>query len=51
MGIVPIDSLATNVTVPLVVSSISPSLGLNLVGGTILTVTGSGLPHTLNEGN
>ena len=33
------------------VSSVSPSSSLNPFGGTILTITGSSLPHATTEGN
>ena len=48
---IPIDSSTTPISVPLTVSSVSPSSSLNPFGGTILTITGSSLPHATTEGN
>jgi IPT/TIG domain len=50
-GIIPIDASATPISVSLSVSSVSPSASLNPFGGTILTITGSSLPHATTEGN
>jgi hypothetical protein len=50
-GLIPIDASATPISVSLTVSSVSPSASLNPFGGTILTITGSSLPHATTEGN
>jgi IPT/TIG domain len=51
MGIVPIDPNAALINVFLKVSSVTPSIDLNPFGGSILTITGTGLPHATSEGN
>jgi IPT/TIG domain len=51
MGIVPVDPNAALINVGLSVSSVTPSIDLNPFGGSILTITGAGLPHATTEGN
>jgi hypothetical protein len=51
MGTVPVDPSCVNITVGLTISSVNPNTDLNPVGGTILQIVGTGLPHTLTEGN
>jgi len=50
-GLIPIDPSATPISISLTVSNVSPSTNLNPFGGTILTITGSSLPHATTEGN
>jgi hypothetical protein len=42
-GLLPFASGVADITIPLVVSSVSPSIA-NALGGDILTITGSGFP-------
>ena len=51
MGVIPIDPSCANISVPLVLTSVTNNTNLNPFGGTILQIVGSGLPHTLAEGN
>ena len=45
------ESTVPHITVPFTITGVSPSVNLNPFGGTILTLTGSGLPHSFQEGN
>jgi hypothetical protein len=51
LGLIPLDSSVPHITVPFTITGVSPSVNLNPFGGTILTLTGSGLPHSFQEGN
>jgi hypothetical protein len=44
MGLIPLASGVTLKNIPLVLSSVTPNTNLNPYGGTILTLTGTGMP-------
>ena len=51
MGLIPLASGVTLKNIPLVLSTVTPNTNLNPYGGTILTLTGSGMPQSLANGD
>jgi hypothetical protein len=51
MGLIPLGSGTTLKNIPLVLSGVTPNTNLNPYGGTILTLTGSGMPQSLANGD
>ena len=51
MGLIPLASGATLKNIPLVVSGVTPTTDLNPHGGTILTLSGNGMPQSLANGD
>jgi hypothetical protein len=51
MGLIPLASGITLKNIPLVLSGVTPNTNLNPYGGTILTLTDSGMPQSLANGD
>jgi len=48
-GLIPVDPAATLKNIPVTVSAVSPNSNLNPWGGTIVTITGTGMPQNINK--